>query len=1056
MMRDDFFRSMNLAEDLSEPKRFAHYRPTSRVMPVLAAILRPATATMVIAPYGSGKSLAAGVAALAVRNGPADAEVIGQLQPAIGSIDEHLGGRLAERLASDRRGVVVALVGHVPDPIAAIAASIGMAKPPQTVEGFGKALRDGAWDHVAIVWDEFGRHLEGIVGDGRPDELDTLQRLAERCVRANGPTMSLTLLLHQNLLSYAARLNETTRSEWRKVEGRFAMVRMVEDSQEIYDLVGQVVAELRPTASRDRVPTDLVKRVQRAHWLDDMTDAKRVASVLSNARPLTPGALQILPTLAARVGQNERSLFTFLREVDLSGTIGLEEVYTSFSDSLRSDVGIGGAYRRWLETESARSRAANELQRELLAAACLLQLGASGERRRLPREVLELAVARPGVGHGEVSKELDTLLEANLLLWRQHNDDVAVWHGADIDVSIRVREERERQAVGFDLRRFLIDRFPAPSLRAPGHNARHGVNRFFEGRYVNLADLSAGREKVEPARIEYVLARSRAEITAAEEAAEEAIGLGRIIVIPAKPVDVESAAIEVMALEALRADREFVASDPMVTTELDELESVAFEHLATLLRSLLDPRGSSASWWAEGSRLDVSDDRPGSIAGSSLLDKWYRLTPRIANDQLMREAASRTMQTARVRIVGAILEHHGRERIGYADDDRSAEGSIYRTVLERTGIHRPDGNGWRLAHQDEIDDPGLAEAWTEIALFFRRPTTARGKPLAQLIDTLAGAPHGVPRAVMPILVAAGYRAFARAVALYRDGIYMPDVLGFQFDQLVAQPEGVSVRVEHTDIRMINYLRELCYAFTHEHPGAEEELVRAAHDAVARWRASVPEGSKRTQKVDVKAKALLRAIDGGGDPMDLLVRAIPAAFGADGPDVSIIPALEAARRRIDGLAEEFALEAMSTLTEAFRVDVDSADLLSTVTRWAACFDHRAMEARGDLRISDKAVLRKAVETANGRFSPKSFAAALSSILLQRGLDKWDDRTSVQFRAALREARERLETAALDTRAPGPELKPIISSRLDDLRKLLAQIDDLPDQSGPGLKNMGRRA
>jgi hypothetical protein len=173
-------------------------------------------------------------------------------------------------------------------------------------------------------------------------------------------------------------------------------------------------------------------------------------------------------------------------------------------------------------------------------------------------------------------------------------------------------------------------------------------------------------------------------------------------------------------------------------------------------------------------------------------------------------------------------------------------------------------------------------------------------------------------------------------------------------------------------------------------------------------------------------------------------------------VSIIPALEAARRRIDGLAEEFALEAMSTLTEAFRVDVDSADLLSTVTRWAACFDHRAMEARGDLRISDKAVLRKAVETANGRFSPKSFAAALSSILLQRGLDKWDDRTSVQFRAALREARERLETAALDTRAPGPELKPIISSRLDDLRKLLAQIDDLPDQSGPGLKNMGRRA
>lgn len=1056
MMRDDFFRSMSLAEDLGEPIRFAHYRPTRRAMPVVAAVMQPAAATMVIAPYGSGKSLAAGVAALAVRNGHDDIDVVRELQPAIAEIDDRIGTLLSERLESDRRGLVVALTGHVPDPIGAIAVAIGMAKAPLTVDGFGKALRDGGWDHVSIVWDEFGRHLEGIVGDGRPDELDMLQRLAERCVRASGPTMSLTLLLHQNLLSYAARLNETTRSEWRKVEGRFAMVRMVEDSQEIYDLVGQVVADLRPTEPSGRIGADLVKRVQKAHWLDDMTDAKRVASVLSNARPLTPGALQILPTLAARVGQNERSLFTFLREVDLSETIGLEEVYASFSDALRSDVGIGGAYRRWLETESARSRAANPLQREILAAACLLQLGASGERRRLPRDVLELAVARPGVNANDVALELDALLETNLLLWRRHNDDVAVWHGADIDVSIRVREERERQSVGFDLQQFLVERFPAPSLRAPGHNARHGVNRFFEGRYVTAADLKGGREKVEPATIDYVLARSRADIDAAEEAAEEAIGLGRIIVIPAKPVDVESAAIEVLALEALRSDSEFMASDPMVTTELDELESVAFEQLATLLRSLLDPRGSSASWWAEGRRLEVSNDRPGSIAGSSLLDKWYRLTPRIANEQLMRDTASRTMQTARVRVVGAILGHHGRERIGYQADDRSAEGSIYRTVLERTGLHRHDASGWRLAYQDEISDPGLSEAWTEIALFFRRPTSARGKPLAQLIDTLAGAPHGVPRAVMPILIAAGYRAFARVVALYRDGIYLPDVLGFQFDQLVSQPEGVSVRVEHTDIKMINYLRELCYAFTHEQPGPEDELVRAAHDAVAHWRASVPEGSKRTQKVDAKAKALLRAIDSGGDPMDLLVNAIPAAFGADGPDVSIIPKLEEARRRIDGLAEEFAIEAMNTLAEAFRVDVASTDLLTTVIRWAGCFDHRAMETRGDLRISDKAVLRKAVETANGRFSPKSFAGAMSSILLQRGLDKWDDRTSVQFRAALREARERLETAALDTETPGPELKPIIASRLEDLRKLLAQIDNLPDQSGPGLKNMGRRA
>lgn len=1055
MIRDDFFCSMSLAEDLNEPTRFSHYKPTRRAMSVLEAVMRRGAATMVIAPYGSGKSLTAGFAALSVRNQPSDADAIRPLIPAVQEIDRGIGDQILDRLNSERRGLVVALTGYVPDPIAAIAAAIGMSKAPQTVEGFGKALRDGGWDHVAIVWDEFGRHLEGIVGVGRPDELDVLQRLAERCARATGPTMSLTLLLHQNLLSYATRLNETTRTEWRKVEGRFSIVRMIEDSQEIYQLIGQVVSELRPNSAQVRPGPEIVARVRAARWFDDMEDSAGIAEVLSNAAPLTPGALQILPVLAARVGQHERSLFTFLRSADLSSTIGIEEVYVAFADALRSDVGIGGAYRRWLETESARSRASTLLQREILAAACLLQLGASGERRRLPRDVLELAVDRPEAKQKEIAKAVDQLIEASLLLWRRHNDDVAVWHGADIDVSIRVREERERQSIGFDLKRFLDERFPAPSLRAPGHNARYGVNRFFEGAYVTPSELTRRDHQHRGSRIEYVLARSGADINSAENAAREQSDVGRIIVVPKRPIDVESAAVEILALEALRQDHDFVSSDPMVITELDELQSVAFEQLATLLRSVLDPSGSSASWWAEGARLDVSADRPGSVAASALLDRWYRLTPRIANEQLMREAASRTMQTARVRVVGAVLEHHERERLGYAADDRSAEGSIYRTVLERTGIHQPGATGWSFAQPDDIEDEGLRKAWTEIALFLREPTDARGKPLSHLIEKLSSAPFGLPGAVMPLLLAAGYKAFARTVALYIDGIYVPDLLGFQFDQLAMHPENVAVRVEPADLRTINFLREISYAFTHEHPGADDELVRAANDAIVRWRAGVPEGSRRTQKLDGPAKALLRAIDNARDPMDLLLRDIPTVFGARGPDVSVIPALERARSRIDGLTEEFAAEAMSVLTDAFRVDAGTTDLLAAVKRWAECFDHRHMEARGDLRISDKAVLRKAVETANGRFSPKSFASAISSILLQRGLDKWDDRTALQFRVALREARERLETAALDTSVPRHELRPLIASRLHDLTKLLAQIDDLPEHSGAGLKKEGGR-
>jgi hypothetical protein len=342
-MSESSFRSLSLAEDLKIPARFAHYRPTRRATPILAAVLQHRSATMVIAPYGSGKSLAAGVGALAIRAAPKDRDVVEAITPRVALVAPELAGRLRERLASGRQGRVVILNGHEPNPLAAIAHQLGLQKAPATLDGLTRALGGASPDHVAVIWDEFGRHLEGLVAESRSADLDFVQRLAERAVRSSGPTLSLTLLLHQNLLAYANRLNETTRSEWRKIEGRFIPIRLVEDSQEIYSLVAEVVASLRSGKPPGQVTPDLVARVEKARWFDGMEDAAAIERMLSDARPLTAGALQILPTLVARVGQNERSLFSFLREMDLGGPVGVEQIYVTFSTPCAATSASAGA-----------------------------------------------------------------------------------------------------------------------------------------------------------------------------------------------------------------------------------------------------------------------------------------------------------------------------------------------------------------------------------------------------------------------------------------------------------------------------------------------------------------------------------------------------------------------------------------------------------------------------------------------------------------------------------------------------------------------------------------
>jgi hypothetical protein len=386
------------------------------------------------------------------------------------------------------------------------------------------------------------------------------------------------------------------------------------------------------------------------------------------------------------------------------------------------------------------------------------------------------------------------------------------------------------------------------------------------------------------------------------------------------------------------------------------------------------------------------------------------------------------------------LERSERTRLGLSADDRSAEGSIYRTVLEKTGLHRNDDA--RFALPQEIEEPGLAKAWKTIADFFQTPTHDEPRALSKLVEDLGAPPMGTPAAVTPILIAAGYKQFATAVAIYRNGIYESDLLGFQFDQMVMSPHEVTVQVMDADIRLCTYLRELCYAFQHDHPGPNDELVRRAFDAIQGWRLTIPDGARRTQKLGDEAKRLLQAVSSIHDPAELLFRALPRVFAVESPDLAVIPKIESARKAIDELRDMYAEEAVATVNEAFRLQPGgSGDLLDAVRGWSHCFDLASMSSREDLRISDKAVLARAVETANGRFSPKSFAGALSSILLKVGLDKWDDRSAGEFRTALRETRERIEVAAISGETLNATLRPIITARISELENRLAELDRL---------------
>ena len=394
---------------------------------------------------------------------------------------------------------------------------------------------------------------------GRSAELHAVQEIAEWAARAGEPRATFTVLLHQTLTNYASGLGQAGRAAWRKVEGRFSVLRFVEDSREMYELLaGRVAGEGRAIPADagevEPISTSRAGRIA-AGWFEAFPDAEALAPVLHASRRLAPAALHLLPLLSARLAQNERTVFGFLHGLG-DEVAGLGALYRHFGEAMRTDTGLGGTHRRWIETESALARAEDETEREALRAACLLQLGVGGERRRLRRGALVEAVAGGGATADEASAAVDRLLERKLLLHRLRNDDVSIWHGVDLDVEGRLAEARPRLLATLDVPAAHAAAMPAPFQRPLRHNAQKAIGRFFEGRYVDAAALakagaahSAVASSTRDGRILYALAGSRDAIEALRELARGDLA-GRddlVLVIPKDPLDVADVLAEVAA-----------------------------------------------------------------------------------------------------------------------------------------------------------------------------------------------------------------------------------------------------------------------------------------------------------------------------------------------------------------------------------------------------------------------------------------------------------------------------------------------------------------------------
>ena len=111
---ESFLKSINLVFDADQPSRIEHFRPTTKCVSLIRAMTAQEDdrAFLIVAPYGTGKSLTAVYTLQMIENRPEAGEVLKDIAGRLKSVSKELGGFAENRAKhADRQGIVLALHG---------------------------------------------------------------------------------------------------------------------------------------------------------------------------------------------------------------------------------------------------------------------------------------------------------------------------------------------------------------------------------------------------------------------------------------------------------------------------------------------------------------------------------------------------------------------------------------------------------------------------------------------------------------------------------------------------------------------------------------------------------------------------------------------------------------------------------------------------------------------------------------------------------------------------------------------------------------------------------
>lgn len=887
---------------------------------------------------------------------------------------------------------------------------------------------------ILLVIDELGKNLEYAARHLDADDTFLLQRLAEVAARSGDKPLVVVALLHQGFGAYASALDSASKREWSKVAGRFEEIIFAHPLEQTAALLAaslKVRTGLLPEGARMEAKSAMRKALQIG--LYTAAGSESCVEIAGSLFPLHPTVLPLLVRTMRRLGQNERSLFSFISssepkglqehcagKIETAGFFRLHHLYDYVVQNLSPATSLGSSTTHWGVIESVlnSTQIGGAAEEQVLKTVALFNLLDSPDLAAT-EEAITLAVGGwCSANKAEVSAAVRSLKARAVLYERGSVKGFCLWPHTSVDLdeafadAMQVTRTSENGAPDV---RALCRHVKLDHLVPREHYVRFGTLRYADVQLLPFTDLESTLSK-QP-RLDGTGAdlfvrivvptdkKQREQAITMLRGAAEGLNEGLIMAVAEPQMLAIAALSDLMAWKWVQAHTPQLAGDRFAREEV-------VRQIYAAERSLHDRLGSLTSLASGGGEALVFFTRDGEekiLPGLPLLkflgaqcNDIYDQAPIILNELINRRSPSSAAVGARTKLVEAMGANPNKPCLGMDDQKRPAEMALYLSILQFGKFHvqHEDLGGWGFRLPSKREDNAacrLLPALNKITATLKAAGVDALVPIPVIFEALSLPPFGIHAGLLPFVLAIYLSTFHQRVALYEDETYIHQIGGDDLLRLMKEPKAFHIQycaLEGVRADVFPRLLELLEFSPRD--TTQQDLIDMVRPLSVFIAQEVPDYARRTNNLSAAAVTVRKALLDAREPVRLIFTTLPQACGLlpiqDGNAKGSADPKEFAARLSQALHEirNSYPNLITRLGKAIAAAFDGKD--------APEFSRAMIKGRASqlsLAVTEPALRAFAVRLADKQLNDTQWVESVANLLSKKSPERWSDADEAEF-------------------------------------------------------------